>query len=100
MLMSEQMRRDLDAGKDSFRATFLNPEGYSPIPHGKTGTCWKTADFAKKESADYGMWLFKPDDNENIFYCEEGDLKLSSRRPRPVEKGREQEIDMDKSSAS
>src|ERR1700676_1265098 len=80
--MSEQMSGDREGGRNhNFRATFTNPDGHAAVPDGTLGTCWKAADFAKKESSDYGMWLFKPDNNENIYYCEAGDLNLSPRWP-------------------
>jgi hypothetical protein len=100
--MSEQMKRDLEAGRNhNFRATFTNPDGHAPIPDGTLGTCWKTADFAKKESPDYEMWLFKPDNNENIYYCEECLLRIIPRWPEPEkqqerERDREPDIDIDR----
>jgi hypothetical protein len=48
--MSEQMRRDMEAGRGhNFRATFVKPK-VGGIPDGTRGTCWKTADFDKKDS--------------------------------------------------
>lgn len=99
--MSEQMRRDLEAGRNrNFRATFTNPDGYAAVPDGTLGTCWKTADFDKKNSPDYGRWLFKPDNNENIYYCEECELTIFPRWPEPERQqephDRDQDMDIER----
>jgi hypothetical protein len=71
--ISEQMRRDIEASRESFRATHED---------GTRGICWKTADFEKKDSEDYGVWLFKPDyQGSDIWYCEREQLKIE---PTPV----------------
>jgi hypothetical protein len=53
----------------SKRATFVAADCQFP-PNGTKGTAVAASGFSDPESAEYGAYVFAPDDEEAAYYCD------------------------------